>query len=123
VRSAVSFVLVPAPWQIASTRELAYLPEQFLWYGMILLAPFGVAAGWRRDPLTTALLTGWIVPTAAALALTNGNVGTMLRLRGVLIPYLSVLTALGVCEVLEQLAPRGRMLDSGRLTGLEGMSR
>jgi hypothetical protein len=123
VRSAVSFVLVPVPWQIESTRELAYLPEQLLWYGIVLLAPFGVVAGWRRDPLVTSLLVGYILPTAAALALTNGNVGTMLRLRGVVIPYLAVLAGLGACHVLETLASRRHALDLGsRPTGFAGIT-
>lgn len=118
VRAAVSFVVVPAPWQIASARELAYLPEQLVWYALVLLAPFGIVAGWRRDPLATALLAGFLLPTAAALALTNGNVGTMLRLRGVLISYLAVLSALGGCALLDSVASRRRALDSG--PGLPG---
>jgi hypothetical protein len=122
VRSLVSLVVVPVPWQLATPRELAYLPEQLVWYAMVLLAPFGVVAGWRRDALVTALLVGAVVPTAIALALTSGNIGTMLRLRGVMIPYLAVLTAVGGCEVLETLASRRRALDLGGSTaGLEGI--
>ena len=77
MRSAVSVFVVPVPWQLTSTRELVYLPEQLVWYAMVLLAPFGIVAGWRRESFVAALLVGWILPTAAALALTNGNVGTM----------------------------------------------
>ena len=122
VRSFVSFVVVPLPWQIASLRELAYLPEQFAWYVMVGLAPFGIRRGWRRDPIATALLVGYILPTAAALALTNGNVGTMVRLRGVLIPYLAVLAAVGCCDVLEALTSRREARDPGSsLAGLEGV--
>ena len=123
LRSAASFILVPVPWQLTSTRELAYLPEQLVWYLVVLLAPLGVVAGWRRDPLTTAVLIGAIGPTVVALALTNGNVGTMLRLRGVVIPYLAVLTALGCCAVLERLSSRRRAFDVRHTTpGFEGIS-
>jgi hypothetical protein len=108
VRSAIAFVIVPAPWHIISWRELAYLPEQFAWYALMLLAPFGLAAAWRSDPTASALLVGAIAPTAVALALTNGNVGTLLRLRGVLVPYLAILSALGGCEALEFLAASTR---------------
>jgi len=122
VRSLVGLVVIPVPWQIATPRELAYLPEQLVWYTMVLLAPFGVVAGWRRDALVTALLVGAVVPTAVALALTSGNIGTMLRLRGVMVPYLAVLTAVGGCEVLETLASRRRAFDLGGSTaGLEGI--
>ena len=122
VRSVVSFVLVPLPWQIASLREVVYLPEQFAWYVIVALTPFGIRRGWRRDPLATALLVGYILPTAAALALTNGNVGTMVRLRGVLIPYLAVLAAVGCCDVLEAVRSRREARDPGSsLAGLEGV--
>ena len=95
VRAAASFVAVPLPWDMASIRELAFLPEQLLWYVMLVLAPAGFVAGWRRNPAVTALLAGFVLPTAAALALTNGNVGTLLRLRGIVTPYVVWLSALG----------------------------
>ena len=58
-----------------------------LWLLIVLFAPIGVAAGWSRDRLVTSLLIGFVLPTAAALAVTNGNVGTLLRLRGLVSPY------------------------------------
>jgi hypothetical protein len=100
LRAAVSFAVVPAPWQLASVRELVFLPEQMLWYVMLLLLPIGAVAGWRRDPLVTCLLLGFALPTAAVLALTNGNVGTLLRLRGLVTPYLVWVSAVGLCAWL-----------------------
>jgi hypothetical protein len=107
VRAGLSFLTVPLPWQLASTRELSYLPEQMTWYLMIALLPVGLVAGWRRDRLVTALLAGYTLPTAAALALTNGNVGTLLRLRGIVIPYLIWLSAVGFCAWLQRAAAPG----------------
>ena len=63
-------------------------------------------AGWRRDPLVTCLLVGYVVPTACVLALTNGNVGTLLRLRGLVMPYVVWVSALGFCATLQMLARR-----------------
>ena len=77
LRAAVSFAVVPAPWQLASVR---------------------------RDPLVTCLLLGFALPTAAVLALTNGNVGTLLRLRGLVTPYLVWVSAVGLCAWLATLA-------------------
>ena len=106
IRALVDFVVVPTPWQLRSTRELAYLPEQIAWYALIALLPIGLAAGYRRDPLVTCLLAGYVVPTALALALTNGNVGTLLRLRGLVTPFLVWLGAVGFCAVLQGPDPR-----------------
>lgn len=103
-RAAASFIVTPWPWQLASKSELAFLPEHLLWYVIIALLPVGIVAGWRRDPLLTSLLVGLAVPTAAALAVTNGNVGTLLRLRGLVTPYLVWLSAVGACAIGEALA-------------------
>lgn len=106
VRAAVSFVVTPLPWELASLSELAFFPEHVVWWLIVVLAPIGTAAGWRRDRTITALLIGFVLPTAIALAMTNGNVGTLLRLRGLVTPYLIWLAALGALTVGERLLER-----------------
>jgi hypothetical protein len=103
VRGAASFALTPLPWQIQSRGELAFLPEHLLWYVMLVLAPIGCVAGWKRDPWLTCLLAGYVLPTAVALALTNGNVGTLLRLRGLVTPQLVWIAAIGLVAVWETI--------------------
>ena len=103
-RAAISFVVTPWPWDMRSTGELALLPEHLLWYLVILTLPFGVVAGWRINPSATALFLGFALPTAAVVALTNGNVGTLFRLRGLVTPYLLWISAVGVCAIGERLA-------------------
>ena len=103
-RAALSFVAVPAPWQLASLRELVYLPEQLVWYALLVLLAIGAAAAWRRDPLVTCLLLGYALPTVCVLALTNGNVGTLLRLRGLVTPYLVWVSAVGLFASVQALA-------------------
>jgi hypothetical protein len=103
VRAALSFAVTPAPWQLASLRELVYLPEQLLWYTLLALLPIGAFTAWRRDPLLTCLLLGYTLPTACILALTNGNVGTLLRLRGLVTPYLVWLSAVGFFATVQAL--------------------
>jgi hypothetical protein len=120
VRALVSFIFVPVPWQLKSARELAYLPEQMAWYALVLLLPVGIVAGWRRDPLVTCMLVGYVAPTAVALALTNGNVGTLLRLRGLVVPYLAWISVVGFCAALGTLGRKDNMPffdDKGRLFG------
>ena len=115
MRALVSFVLTPLPWQAASRGELAFLPEHLLWYLLLATVPFGLVAGWRRDPLVTAVLIGFVLPTALVLALTNGNVGTLLRLRGLVTPYLMWIGVLGMCVIGEALVAR-RLGTTGRRT-------
>ena len=120
IRALASFVVVPAPWQLQSARELAYLPEQMGWYLLVVLLPIGIAAGCRRDRLVTCMLAGYVAPTAVALALTNGNVGTLLRLRGLVVPFLAWISAVGFCAVIDTLGRKDTMAwidKDGRLFG------
>jgi hypothetical protein len=63
---------------------------------------------------------GYALPTAIALALTNGNVGTLLRLRGLVVPYLLWISAVGFFAVLGTLGQENKMRwidDDGRVFG------
>jgi hypothetical protein len=89
---------------------LAYLPEQALWWTMIALAPFGVAMGLKRDALLTSTLAAHAVAIAMMVALTSGNIGTLIRHRGLVFPYLVWIAALGgggLVANLYQRAQRG----------------
>ena len=103
IGSLVSYLVVPLPWRIQSRAALTYLPEQVVWYLMLALVPAGIAAGFRRDALLTALLATYAATAAVLVALTSGNVGTLVRHRGLAVPYLLWFSALGACEVVARL--------------------
>ena len=113
LRAAASFVLTPLPWQAASIRELVYVPEQLVWYALVALLPIGIVAGWRRDAATTAALIGYLIPTSGILALTNGNVGTLVRLRGMVMVILLWVSAVGLCAALEHILARASRTQVG----------
>lgn len=106
LRSIGSFLAVPLPWRAASVRELAYVPEQMLWYALVALFPIGVVAGWRRDAATVAVFAGYLAVTSLVLAVTNGNVGTLVRLRGMAMVIVLWISAVGLCAVLEYALSR-----------------
>lgn len=106
VRGIASFLVAPLPWNMASRRELLFLPELLLWIGVIALVPVGVWVGWHANPTVTAVLLCYSLPTAAAVALTTGNVGTLLRLRGLALPYLLWLAVLALLTLMARLLRR-----------------
>jgi len=109
LRAFVSFVTVPLPWEIASRAEAAYLAEHVIWWLLVALVPFGLAGGIRRDPLVTWLFAGMVLVNAAAVALNSGNVGTLIRHRALVTPFLVWLSALGACVLLEAIGRRARI--------------
>jgi hypothetical protein len=100
VRAFERYVTVPLPWEAQSTAALTYLPEQLVWYCIVALLPFGLVFSWRRDALLASLLVSIACVSAAAIALLSGNVGTLVRLRVLAIPYLATLSMVGLCELL-----------------------
>ena len=108
VRAAISFIVTPLPWEMVSLSELVFFPEHVLWLLIVVFVPIGAIAGWRRDPAITACLIGFALPTAAVLAVTTGNVGTLLRLRGLVTPYLLWFAVLGALSVMEWLLMRSK---------------
>src|SRR5207247_927002 len=114
LRATASFFTVPLPWKIESWSALVLLPEQLAWYALAALMFVGVAAGFRRDPLFTWVLLGNGLVGPAAVALYNGHVGTLVRMRDSVVPVIVWLSALGGCAVLESA---GRYFSKGSSHG------
>jgi hypothetical protein len=102
-RAAASYLTVPRPWDVQSRTAALYIPEQVIWYVLAALAAIGVLFGFRRDPIVTGLLIAHALLIAAASAFTDGNVGTLVRHRGLVLPYLVWLSGVGACELLTLL--------------------
>lgn len=109
VRAAVRFVTVPLPWNIASPAALAFLPQQIVWYALVGLAAIGFPLGWRRDALVTFILAGYAFVGAGVVALHSGNVGSLVRHRDTVVPFVVWLSALGAVSVLLRLTSRYRV--------------
>ena len=109
-RGIASMVLYPAPWQARSRSELAYLPEQLLWYVVVFTAVIGVVAGVRRDSLVTCLFAAYATVALIAVGVSSGNMGTLVRHRAFALPYLGALSAYGTIALLWRfwLSKQGR---------------
>ena len=106
VRALHSYLTVPLPWQIESRAALAFLPEQIVWYLIAMLVPIGAVAGFRRDPVLTSLLLAHGVAVSLMVALSGGNVGTLVRHRGLSIPYFAWLSSLGAVAIVKFILVR-----------------
>ena len=107
-RAIISVVLFPRPWDLQSRAELAYLPEQIIWYLILATAVVGFAAGLRKDALVTLLFSAYATIALIAVALNTGNIGTLVRHRAFALPYLIVLSAVGATALLSICRPELR---------------
>ncbi len=101
-RGIASVLLFPIPMDLRSRSELAYLPEQLVWYVMLFTAGVGFVAGLRWDALTTSLFSGYAAVALAVVGLGTGNIGTLVRHRAFALPFVSVLAALGITVLLSR---------------------
>lgn len=100
----VTFVAVPLPWRAGTPSALAIVPQQVVWYILIAALPLGMANAWRREPTVTAMLMVFFVLLSAAVALTNGNVGTLVRHRDGIVPFVVWFGACGVLSWIQNAA-------------------
>ncbi len=105
VRSLVSYVTEPLPWKGDSRFLRAYVPEQIVWWVLVALLPFGIVAGLRIDPVLTTVLCTHAGMIMFVVALTSGNAGTLVRHRGLVLPYVVWLSALGAVALTRWLTP------------------
>ncbi len=110
LRGLVSFFAVPLPWQIVSRAEMAFLAQQVIWYILVILACVGFVAGLRCDAMVTCMLAGLSAMGAAAIALNSGNVGSLVRFRDTIVPFMVWLSALGAVSSVSGLLSRKRIL-------------
>lgn len=101
ILAPLHYVFEPVPWQIQSRAELAYMPEQLVWYALVVLFPLGFVAGLRRDALLTCLFGCYTLASAAVIAFNSGNIGTLVRHRALAVPYLAWISALGLVRLLQ----------------------
>ena len=108
LRALLAALVVPWPWQAETLMLRAYLPEHVLWLVLAALLPLGVWAGARRLPEATFIMASYVTVMFAGIALRSGNVGTLIRHRGLVLPFVICLGAVAVCHALWRLAPAPR---------------
>jgi hypothetical protein len=64
----------------------------------------GLVVALRRDPMVTTVLAAYAFALASLVAITAGNIGTLIRHRGLALPFLIWLSAVGADALLTRLA-------------------
>lgn len=118
VKAVWSYFVQPLPWRMQSRTMLAHMPEQAAWYLLALLLPFGIYAGLRRDRVLTSMLAAHAAAAILIVALSSGNIGTLIRHRALALPYVVWLSAAGAHECIRRLADRRAVLE--QRSGVDG---
>ena len=84
----------PFPWTADRAIERVTIPEMLIWYTAMALAVIAVARYWRQRRQYLHLL-GFVGGMVLLLALTQGNEGTLVRHRGMIIPFVLIFSGAG----------------------------
>ncbi len=106
MRAPIAYVTEPTPNNVQSPLLRAYLPQHFVWLVLVALAAFGVMPALRRDRLLAAVLLAHGAAIAGIVALSGGNIGTLIRHRDLSLPYLVWFSMLGAIALLARVVPR-----------------
>ena len=95
-RGVLYVLFGPTPWTARSGAARAVIPEMLLWYGLLAAAVAGLLSTfktrWRDLILPLGFAAAWIV----ALALTEGNTGNIFRHRSQFMPFIFMMSAVGL---------------------------
>jgi hypothetical protein len=114
VKALWAYVAQPLPRERWSWSLLAYVPEQITWWVLVALVPFGFYAGLKRDVVVTCMLAAHAAAAMGIVALSSGNIGTLIRHRSLALLYLVWLSAVGAHELLRRVVREQRSLDGDR---------
>jgi len=113
IRAVVAFFVQPLPSTFDSFRWLAMTPIVVLWYVANLLALVGAVWGMVRRPLLTSWLVGLVVAGVVVIAPNSGNVGTLIRHRDIVTPFVIMLAAFGGLSLLQRAVMASDFLHVG----------
>jgi 4-amino-4-deoxy-L-arabinose transferase-like glycosyltransferase len=94
----------PVPWEAVSIQRLATVPDALAWDALFVL---GVAGAWqsrRAWPPAWLVVLVYLVLMILALSLASSNLGTAVRHRGMLVPWLVILSAPALARLVGWLA-------------------
>ena len=82
------------------------MPEHLIWLLLMLLMPVGAIAAMKRDGGLTAVLLAHAAGIIMMVALASGNIGTLIRHRGLSLPYLVWFSVLGALTIIAAVQSR-----------------
>jgi len=103
-------LFAPFPWTARTLEQFGTIPEMLLWYVCLVLAVAGFGALLRRRDLRFAQGVAMIIGLVLVLSLISANVGTLIRSRAMLIPYVLILSGVGIDIVLARYPSVGARL-------------
>ncbi len=100
-RAMVHFLFEPFPWAANSSLKLLSLIQMGLWYCILACAAFGAVVLSRHAFREYACLYVFFLIMSFFIAMTQGNVGTLFRVRDIVTPIILLWASVGIAGILK----------------------
>jgi hypothetical protein len=102
-------LFAPFPWSPRTLEQAATIPEMVFWYGCLVFAAVATVRLLMRRDLRFAFGFATAAGLLLILSLVESNVGTLIRSRAMLVPYILILAAVGWVDTATS---RGRIANA-----------
>jgi hypothetical protein len=93
-------LFAPFPWSSRTLEQVATIPEMIFWYGCLLFAAVATVRLLVRRDLRFAFGFATAAGLLVIFSLVESNVGTLIRSRAMLVPYVLILGSVGWAETM-----------------------
>ena len=100
-RAVFHYLVEPLPCRIDNASLLLVYPQMVAWYAVLLLASLGMAWSLRWNTRRSLFLLLMLAAWTSIGALTNGNLGTLVRIRDMVSPLFLVFACAGLWAVFD----------------------
>ena len=90
--------LAPFPWQLGSALQIMAMPEMLIYYLLIIPMFLGIKFVMKNKIGEGGIVVVYICVMLVVLAFIEGNIGTLFRHRAMVLPFMFVLTGIGVLQ-------------------------
>lgn len=95
-RGVYHFILEPLPFRFFNLSFLYVMPQMVFWYFLLPFMFIGIIISLGRNKVGALIIMGYLVLSTVSIALSSGNIGTLVRHRDYVSQFYLIFAAIGL---------------------------
>lgn len=88
----------PLPHRISTLLSLSYYPQLSMWYFLLFFSVYGIIVSIQNNGIASLVIMLHIFLIGTIVSIYGGNVGTMLRMRDMITPFILIFSFIGIAR-------------------------
>lgn len=102
IKGFIFFMLVPFPWAVSSTLQFLACLQIIAWYILLPFSFVGIILAIRHRFKISFVLISYLLVVTSGFALMEGNVGSAMRHRDLILPFYLIFSAAGIVHIFKR---------------------